>query len=256
MIHANPKHDLDTPPGTRRRRAGRWLRRLAWAAAALVLWCFSFVAVLAGVPLGEPEPDWSSADGRPVPDDFLYMGYPVSGAVRLFDGPDGAEIGRLTRSVAVAQHELGGDPWISVRMPGSVAWVRRAELSFDPPAGGGGELVRAYFEAYKARNPGSTRLRVSVSQSTTPDGSVATVLERRPDDDHVERYAYRVEGGVPRAERMWRYFGPGWAMSTLWIVGVAALGASVVTVFAGAGVGMVLRRRRARAVERASAGCP
>lgn len=240
------------------------MRVLAWSAGVLALWMIAFVVALLAIPARETEPDWSAAGGTPPPRDFLYLMYPTgvpstpgapstSAPVPLFDRPDGAAVAVLARGVAVSEEELASGGWISVLHDPTPLWVRRADLAFEPPRGDTGQLVRAYFDAFKARNPGVDGLRVSVTQTTAAGVPGTTVFERHTDDDHFQRYAYRVIEGVAHPEAMWALFGPAWAIEAS-SPGLAALAATGVT---AGGVWLTCRvRSRSRGQRRPMIATP
>lgn len=222
---------------------GRTMVVLAWLGAAVVVWTCVFAIALKLTPTKVPEPFWI-AGAKPVPRDFLYVMYPTSPSVPLFDRPDGSANGVLDRAVTISRGELESGPWFSVNQTGGVAHVRRGDLTFDPPGARAEELVGAYAAAFRARNPGRTFFDARVSLRLEPDGSTTVTFFRRLDDDHDDQYIYRLERGVPRPLEMRLEFGPARALGDLpRIVQSALIGLYATTIFIALAYLVAVRRR-------------
>jgi hypothetical protein len=165
--------------------------------------------------------------------------FPVNNAVEIRDLPDGAVIGTLRRAVVNSQEEIDAGGWARVHDASTSAWVRISDLSYLSPSDVDTDYFGAFVAAYQSRTPNSFRdatldLRIDSSGVTT------ATLRLRPDDDHVEIYAYEVAGGRAHPTEMTRYFGPGQTMKSVGPVVIAASAAAAFFAIAAAATG---RRR-------------
>ncbi|HZW07675.1 MAG TPA: hypothetical protein VFF65_11185 [Phycisphaerales bacterium] len=225
-------------PRTHQSRA-RLLRLASVVAAAAIVWLAVLIGIVALIPIPEPQPTWTAAGGTPVPDEFIVVMYPANGSVPLCDAPGGRVIGTLSRALANSHRELatgGTGGWIHVNGRPGGSWVRLADLAFHPPANSTTDYFAAYAALYAKRSPRGFA-SASMSSNPNPDGSQTMTLTRRPDDDHVEKYLYRVAGGVPQPLEMHAYFGPATVLGPrLYVLAgafVAASLAATATIVAG-----------------------
>ncbi len=190
----------------------RW-RRAGWFALAVLAWFLALAVALWLAPSTKPTPLWEATNGRAVPSDFLYLMYPASASVRVFDRPDGNDVGALTRAVACKHEKLNADGWVGVWTPTQSVWVRRTDLRFETS-----DLTGSYFRAYeKIVEAQSVDGFGGASISANRDSKGVTTIrfERFPDDDHVERYLYQVSNGVATPVEVDHAFGPGEALADI-----------------------------------------
>lgn len=172
------------------------------------------------------------------PGDFVYIMYPATDTVPLFDIPRGRETAILSRAVANTHRELahnGDVGWIEVQTNAQPLWVRLTDLRLQPPPNTKADYFAAYADRYAKLDPQGFAF-ATIKTSTTSDGTQTVTLKRCPDDDHVEKYIYQIKGTAPQPLRMYMYFGPGQALASFPLLAgvcIAATLAAAATIFLG-----------------------
>lgn len=206
-------------------------RRAGWFALAVLAWFLALAGALWLVPGTKPTPVWTAASGKAAPAEFLYLMYPASESVRVFDAPGGNDAGTLTRAVTCTHENIEAEYWVSFWTPTRMLWVRRAHLRFEAP-----ESEFDYFRAYRQAVVGQSTDGfgwASISTERGSHGGLAFSFELCPDDDHVERYLYEVTDGVPHPLEMDYTFGPGLVLANIPKVLVALVIATMVAILVG-----------------------
>ncbi len=222
-----------------------------------VVWVVLTLVISKAFPDHPIKWDWEATSAAPVPANFMYIMFPASPNAAVYDRPNGKAVGILDRAMMNSEAERT-DVWVRLVSvpPAADLWVRREDLTFDPPPSQVA-LVSAASANYKARKADIfAHLRFTPTQSAT---SADMLLEVRPDDDHAEDYKYSVTNGIATPLKMRRYFGPAVALQSLEDLPVAGLIAAAVLVIPVVSYRIVKRvrdRRRAFAQARSNAGSP
>lgn len=179
-----------------------------------VLWVALVVTLLWVLPSVKPRCIWSStvdSVAQPRPAEFLYVMFPLSDDVPLWDSPGGKRVGTLKRAVACEQAELTGGGWVHVNDVQTTSWVRLTDLRFLPPHGNEAVLFEALLAVFRARDPkesrsGSFTLATVAEPPAGSKHTVATIRLQR--EDNWEEYQYTVTADTTEPLAIYRQYGP------------------------------------------------
>ena len=173
-------------------RAGSVLWWVALGVIGMAAWWGTYRVALHLLPGASLQRTWSAADGTPVPNDFLFLMFPVDDAVALYDSPGGKRVGILRRALGNDYQEITQSQWIQV--PGDQrgdppAFVRLSDLRYlsanvlgtapplnEVPIDQRVNYVGAFAKAYINRAPAEKREVQFIAHQSRPPG-----LEREAD---------------------------------------------------------------------------
>ncbi|HYD00914.1 MAG TPA: hypothetical protein VEB22_06775 [Phycisphaerales bacterium] len=167
-------------------RRGAVLRWVVLGLIGMTAWWGTYRVALRLLPGASLQRTWSAADGTPVPNDFLFLMFPVDDAVPLYDSPGGKRVGVLRRALGNDHQEITESQWIQVpadKRGDPPAFVRLSDLRYlsanvlgtapplnEVPIDQRVNYVGAFAKAYMSRAPGEGREVQFIAHQSRPPG--------------------------------------------------------------------------------------